>query len=338
MIDYLTHPAMSNFNPFELPSKQGGGGGMHLKTYFVKEALDQFYPNSRMITDTFDIQNKVVLIEPLRLALGIDPEKYDRDFENNDQLLEGLKKTDATKILLTTEFSMLRLPSAMRRQLVYACDAVAASCKFQSKLLRYAGIETPHIIRDTISDIYCSPIPWKDRKDQIVSVGQISWQKNTSRTIALFKALEGKVERIYVGSHALWRALDQNEHSIRLQNELYENCDRVIRECTIAELAKLFYVTKYGLWTAIHDTTSTGTISMLRAGIPVVSAEHGYAHGLPIQKAYSLSDQIQATQDMLDADNDKMSELSEKAIEWCEDNVSYDSFARQLTNVMRTVY
>ena len=200
------------------------------------------------------------------------------------------------------------------------------------------GIETSHIIRDPISSIYCSPVPWKDRTSQLVALGNISWQKNTQQLVQLFKALKGKVERVYAGSHSLWRSDDQDASAIRLQNELYEHCDKVIPECTISELAKLFYKSRYGAWVATHDTTSTATISMFRAGIPVVGAAHGYADEIPVRTARGLWQQVKAVEDMVEMSDEEMGIWSEYVSDWCEKNVSYPAFIDQLNSVMRTVW
>ena len=179
---------------------------------------------------------------------------------------------------------------------------------------------------------------WKEREAQIVAVGNISWQKNTQHLIKLYKALEGKVRRVYVGSHSLWRSADQDASAIRLQNELYEHCDKVVPECTISELAKLLYQSRYGAWVAMHDTTATGTISMLRAGIPVVGAAHGYSDEIPTRTARGLSAQVQAVEDMLEMDDEEMGVWSEYVSDWCENNVSYSAFIDQLNGVMRSVW
>ena len=146
------------------------------------------------------------------------------------------------------------------------------------------------------------------------------------------------MRRVYVGSHSLWRSVDQDATAIRLQNELYEQCDEVITECTIAELAKLFYKSKFGVWVATHDTTATGTISMLRAGIPVMGAAHGYSDEIPTRTARGLNAQVQAVEDMLEMDDEEMGVWSEHVADWCEENVSYSAFIDQLNGVMRSVW
>lgn len=335
MIDYLTHPRLIDYNPFMLPSKQGGGGGMHIKTYFVKEALEAGYPNSRLIADSSEIEANIVLIEPLRFAMNTDG--GERDYEHTDMLVSGLERSNAKKIVLSTELSLLRLEPSLRQKLLTVCDTVTASCKFQQELLKYVGIETSHIIRDPISDFYCSPMPWSARESQIVAVGNVAWYKNIGHLIKLYKALEGKVKRVYVGSHTLWRTVDQEPTAIRLQNELYEHCDVVVPECTMADFAKLLYNSRYGAWVSTHDTTSTGTISMLRAGLPVIAAAHGYAAELPVTTAQGLAAQVQACEEMLTANQEEMTMLSNNAADWCEKNVSYGAFIDQLNSVMRTV-
>ena len=181
-------------------------------------------------------------------------------------------------------------------------------------------------------------MPWKDRTSQLVALGNISWQKNTQQLVQLFKALKGKVERVYAGSHSLWRSDDQDASAIRLQNELYEHCDKVIPECTISEFAKILYESKYGVWVSTHDTTSTATISMFRAGIPVIGAQHGYADEIPVRTAQGTENQLKAIRDLLNGDDEEMGVWSEHVSDWAEQNASYAAFIDQLNGVLRTAW
>ena len=329
---------MTNYNPFQLPSKQGGGGGIHVKTYFMKEVLESGYPTSRLISDSAEIEADIVIIDPIRFAM--DTDDFDRDYETVDMLLAGLESSKAKKILTCTELSLMRIAPEVRHELLNICHATTASCKFQNQLLRCIGIYTTHILRDAISDIYCSPVRWSDRKNQVVAIGQISWEKNAQRLIEIFKALKGKTERVYIGSHSLWHQAYKSDSfavSAGLQEELYDNCDIVVPECTIQDLAKILYKAKFGVWVATHDTTATGPMSMLRAGMSVMAAPHGYAQEIPVRIRSGLNAQVNGIKKMINTHDETMDRQSRYASDWCEKNVSYPAIINQLDSVLKTV-
>ena len=189
-------------------------------------------------------------------------------------LLKGLGESTAYKILLCTEKTMLTFSPAKRKAIVDSCNVVTASCEFQQSLFHYIGIHANNIVRDPISDIYCSPTPFRHRKSQVLAIGQISWYKNAMQLIEVFKRLNGHVRRVYVGSKNLWF---QNSESNRLEDELYANTDKMIKEVPIHTLARIIFESKFGFWCAMHDTTSTSVMGRLRSGMLVTSAKHGYA-------------------------------------------------------------
>ena len=49
MIDYLTHPDFVNYNPSELPSRQGGGAGRMLLASREDERVDAIGVKERLL-------------------------------------------------------------------------------------------------------------------------------------------------------------------------------------------------------------------------------------------------------------------------------------------------
>lgn len=198
MIDYLTHPDFVNYNPSELPSRQGGGR-MRTKTYRVVEALKDVYPRTRVICNSADIEADTVLIEPL------------------DGIIYGLSRHKGRKILYCSELGLLRLPPKVRTQLLGAVNTVTANCRFQAKLFKYIDVNIGGILCDPIPDIFRRKSNYQDAPPRIVATGNVSWQKNAPQVTEVFKALKGIVERVYIGSASLW--LD----SLGVVKNLFEN-------------------------------------------------------------------------------------------------------------------
>lgn len=330
MIDYLTVHKYANYNPFQLPSRQGGGGGIHLKTFFVGEALRERYRNVRLISNAREIENDVVLIEPLRFRVGVRD-----DDEPVDLLLDGLKRSDARKILFCTEFAIATFDPKLRAQLVGMAGVVTTSCKFIRRIARYVGVPSHAILRDPISEIYESPIEdFAARQNQVVASGNISYIKNTEHTIKVFERLAGVVKRVYVGSHSLWSDASKDKYASNLQDELYANCDEVIREATLPQLAKILYKSKFGLWNCIHDATATTVMAMLRAGILVVGSRHGYGEEIPIAMDSGVERQAQLISKLAGTDAASLAEQSAANVRWCRENISYRAWLRQLEEVL----
>ena len=328
-IDYLTHPNFHNFNPFLLPSQQGGGGGIHVKTWFVSEALSRTH-GVRLITNTSEIENNVVLIEPLRFRLGV-PE-YEEDVP---ALLKGLTETKAKKILFCTEKTILTFSPSLRNSLLSCVDVVTASCEYQKALMKYIGITPKCIVRDPISDIYLSPIAFDHKETQLVASGQISWYKNTIQCIEVFKRLAGVIKRVYIGSKGLWATDNNDEHSAQLEDEMASNSDEVIKEVPMHDLARLFFTSRFGLWVAQHDTTATAVMGKLMSGMLVTSARHGYATELPVAAVSGVDAQVSTIRDLMSRSDDELVARSRSVVDWCRNNVSYTVFHDQLTEALK---
>ena len=337
MIDYLTHPKFLNYDPSVLPSSQGGGGGMGTKTYRVLEALRDVYPRTQGICDASEITADTVLIEPLRFTLTT--EGYgDREYENVEQLIHGLRNHKSRKILYCSELTLMRMPHLLREQVVKLSDVVTANCKFQANVFKYVNVNTNHILCDPVPDVFLSRLSYKERKPRLVATGNVSWQKNAPQVTEVFKRLKDVVERVYVGSASLWYTALEEEGPQRLQDELYANTDRVVNEATTDQIAREFQNARFGLWCAFHDTFATGAQEMIMAGVPVVAAKHGLASEIPVWSASGVREQVAAIKRLMSETDESLEEQSEQISKWSVEHVSYSAFQRQLKEVLRAVW
>ena len=337
MIDYLTHPKFLNYDPSILPSSQGGGGGMGTKTYRVLEALRDVYPRTQGICDASEITADTVLIEPLRFTLTTE-DYGDREYENVEQLIHGLRNHKSRKILYCSELTLMRMPHLLREQVVGLSDVVTANCKFQANVFKYVNVNTNHILCDPVPDVFLSRLNYKERKPRLVATGNVSWQKNAPQVTEVFKGLKGAVERVYVGSASLWYTALEEEGPQRLQEELYANTDRVVREATTSQIAEEFQNARFGFWCAYHDTFATGAQEMMMSGMPVVAAKHGLASEIPAWSASGVRAQVEAIKRLANETDESLEEQSERISKWARENVSYAAFQGQLKEVLRSVW
>lgn len=337
MIDYLTHPKFLNYDSSILPSSQGGGGGMGTKTYRVLEALRDVYPRTQGICDASEITADTVLIEPLRFTLSTEP-YVDREYENVEKLIHGLRNHESRKILYCSELTLMRMPHLLRQQILACCDLVTANCRFQANVFKYVGIHTNHILCDPVPDVFLSRLSYQERKPRLVATGNVSWQKNAPQVTEVFKGLKGAVERVYVGSASLWYDASGEEGPQRLQEELYANTDRVVREATTSQIAEEFQNARFGLWCAFHDTFATGAQEMMMSGMPVVAAKHGLASEIPVWSASGVRAQVEAIKRLASETDESLEEQSDRISKWARENVSYAAFQGQLKEVLRSVW
>ncbi|MDE0298616.1 MAG: glycosyltransferase [Candidatus Poribacteria bacterium] len=337
MIDYLTHPKFLNYDPSIPPSSQGGGGGMGTKTYRVLEALRDVYPRTQGICDASEITADTVLIEPLRFTLPT--EGYgDRDLESVNELIHGLRNHKSRKILYCSELTLMRMPHVLREQVVESCDLVTANCKYQANLFKYVNVHTNHTLCDPVPDVFLSRLNFRERKRRLVATGNVSWQKNAPQVVEVFKRLKGAVERVYVGSAALWYTASEEEGPQRLQEELYANTDRVVHEATTEQIAREFQDARFGFWCAFHDTFATAAQEMMMSGMPVVAAKHGLASEMPAWSASGVRAQVDAVKRLAGETDESLEQQSERISKWARENVSYAAFQGQLKEVLRAVW
>ena len=340
MIDYLTHPKYLAYEPSILPSQQScRGGGMHVKTWCVLDALKDIYPRTRGISDSSEIEAETVLIEPLRFALPImDTDDHNRDYETNEMLLEGLKAHNGRKVLFCTEFSMMRIDPALRAKILKVCDVVTASCNFQRNLFKYININANHILRDPIPPICFGTTDHKTRRPDLIATGNISWQKNSQQIIEVFKALKNIVHRVYIGSASLWYDTTDDPVQQRLEDEIQKHSDLVIKECNLQQIATRFQESRFGLWVAWHDTTAVAVHQMLASGMLITAANHGLASEIPVWTASGVKKQVQAVTQLVATSDETLELQSERVSTWAKQNVSYTAFYDQIQQVLKAIW
>lgn len=296
---------------------------MPIKTYRTLEVLRQVYPKTRGISSAHEITADTVLIEPLRFTMA------------DDNIIEELEQVPAKKVLVCSEFAMLRLPPAERRRILAMASAITANCEFQARLFRYIDVKVDGLLCDPIPDNFCLPAS-PSRSNSVVACGNIAPNKNSEGVIEVFRALEGVCERVYVGSASLWGS--GNRAGDKLQQRLYAVCDRVVEDATPSEVAVEFQQAKVGFWCAYHDCFATSVHEMLKCGVPVISAPHGLSQELPVVVGNSIAEQVDKIGVILDSSDDEYAANSQQLAAWGEKRASYQTFQQQFQGVLRKIW
>ncbi|MDE0044029.1 MAG: hypothetical protein OXT74_18440 [Candidatus Poribacteria bacterium] len=337
MINYLTHPNFLYYDTNQLPSQQGGGGGMSTKTYRVIEALARVYPQTLGITNSAQICADIVLIEPLRFTLATEGATHEPQ-ESFDELIRGLKASHSKKILYCSELALMRMQPDLRQQLLEAVDAVTTNCAFQANVFKYAGIYSTHRLCDPIPDEFVANVSFEQRRPRLVATGNVSWEKNAPQLIEVFKRLKDIVERVYIGSSSLWRGASEEGGRRALLEELCSHCDKLIREATTNQIAREFQTSRFGLWVSYHDTFATAAHEMFMSGMLIIAAKHGLSAEIPVYPASGVRKQVDTIKRLASESSDALAEQSQQVAAWACDNVSYEAFHRQLQTIFRAIW
>ena len=128
---------------------------MCIRTYRIREALQEVYPSTRLIANAQDIKAEVVFIEPIRFSMAVEGA-----FEDNDTLLMTLNeyKADGGKVvLLCSEYTLAKIRPALRDQLVALADEITYNTRHQASKLQYVGIQPTHYAGDPIHGLLLRP-------------------------------------------------------------------------------------------------------------------------------------------------------------------------------------
>ena len=336
MINYLTRKRYQEFNPYLRISKQNNGaGGMHSKIWRVNDVLNEVY-YVHFISDTKDIKYRVVIIDPMRVS----PVEISKTMETSEEVFKGLQshKSQGGKIIvLCTEKTILRLDPDTREGLINIADAVTSNCQFLTSLMKYIDLEPTTTLCDPVPDDFEVIYPTKPAKPKLVTLGQISYPKNTDYLIEVYTALKEQVPELnitYVGSSRQWNTkLGTSE----LEHELSKVVDNLYNDATTNDVIRELHTSTLGLWVAHHDTSAQGTLEMLASGLPVLAAPHGLADELPVIICNSIPDIVDNTKRILKLTPKGWERKSKDIIKWWKQNNSYEVFLNQFQSIIRSI-
>ena len=334
MIDYLTYEDYSVYDPQLKPSQQRNAGGMQSKTYRVRLALEEFFPGSKVVSCVEDITEKVVLIEPLWYIMNRANEYHESGTtQKTESDLEQLYSMPIKRIIYGSEFGPLRMSREEQAAFFGNGDIVTYNCEFLKNLFSYIDIPTRHLLTDPM-DVSFVPgtLP---RTKQVVSMGSISWIKNTMQIIEVYKRLEGLIDRVYIGNGRLWGVAD--DRSDELEEALFANCEKVIPNAAMSDSIAELQQSKIGYWCAWHDTFSSCAHEMIACGVQVVAAPHGHAKELPIIIESEVERQVEKILEVAEIEDEAYNQLSSELADWTANTVSNEVFASQLREIIREI-
>ena len=322
MIDYL----VPDF--FIGPSTENSGG-MHTKVERVHQAVGSVY-RLHVGSDLAEMRNDFLLIEPLYFRMSQTLEA-----ENGIEDLEALKAHPATKILYCSEMEVFRWTGRFRKELLEICDAVTCNSDYQASLFEALNIPTPLRLIDPIPADTFQPFP---KRLQVVSMGRISEIKGSPFIVELFEALDQTpMETVFVGGAGLWG--EECEADLALEAEIQEHTDIFHQNILPQFVPKAIGAASFFVGNSIHDVFSSCHAEALMSGCISISGEHPIYAERPGFTSKTV-DGVIDTLDMLTKGYQKIPDpqLSQAAREWAVQNVSFETFTSQLTDLLKSFY
>lgn len=329
MVSYLTIEKWRTYNLSIRPELQGQGGGMAVKTQRVVKVLGRQY-YTQLISHIDEIDAPVVVIEPLWFTLYAEEELLQRV----EKLRQAKTEKKLTLILACSEFELMRWSVELRNAIVGLVDVITCNCAYQASLFSYFGIKPDAILCDPIPCHVFQPPDQPNSEPVVLATGHVSWFKNASTVIEVFKALQKEgIQTTYIGSSDLWGDMGDPD-ALRLNRDLIAVTDHYHRSLTHLETANTMRTATIGLWVAWHECFGMGYAEMLATGLPVIAGVHGLAAERPCYRSGGTHAIIETIIE-LTTDAALWKTWSLESRHWAIDTVSDEVFLKQFGNILQ---
>ena len=322
MIDYL----VPDF--FISPSMENSGG-MHTKVERVRQAVGSIY-QLQVGSNFSEMRNDFLLIEPLyfRMSQMLATEGGIED-------LDALRAHPATKILYCSEMEVFRWTGRFRKELLEICDVVACNSDYQASLFEALNITDTHRLVDPIPADAFRPLP---KRLQVVAMGRISEIKGSPFIAELFKRLgPTPIETVFVGGAGLWG--EASETDLALEEEIREYTDVFHQNILSQFVPKAIGAAAFFVGNSIHDVFSSSHAEALMSGCISICGQHPIYAERPGFGARNVDGVVETLQKLTKGFQELPDpQLGQAAREWAVQNVSFETFISQLTELLKTFY
>ena len=229
------------------------GGGMNAKALNFTKSV-----NGKIIGD-LKVGSGIVLVDPLAITQTHAEEGDDRFYE--------YMTSPMTKILWLEEQEVFRWSFSKRKMLVAYAQGVLCCNEYMQNLLAQFDIKAQVLYTPIDDNLYK---PAKQKKPQLVALGQVSHAKRTDTMLRMFERLPKDIEPIYIGSAALW-GLPSRKADTELEKLVSQYCTH-IPSASHEEVARILGESWAMASMTIYDV---GSLAFIEAGL---SGCNVYAH------------------------------------------------------------
>ena len=334
-IDYLV-PQM--YVEFDLEAKRNSGGGMMPNVNARKTALGQRY-NVNVIGSPEEITADFCLIEALFFAqkhtTSQNPEEIEWVKEQYASEIELLFEHPSTKVVACCELEIARIPWWARAKIKHFPEGIVVNTQYLWDICSALGVTPIGYLGDAIDPHLFKPAK---KEMSVVACGGLKHIKNPYMLFEVFRKLEGKIKRIYIGNAAIW-SNERREEDASLVKELKKCVDVWIENASYVETAFHLAHAAIGINDTWHDVSSRTNQEMLMSGVVSVGGKHPLFENRTGVHGLETSDEfVSAIETLTNGYTELPTEASEKSRDFALQNFSTDVFLSQFDEIIRSVY
>lgn len=335
MIYYLVPEFFLNADHSKPYNAQNPGGGIRTKLWSVEKAcvgnLD-FLVLDNIVERSLDLTHEdVLLVEPFAFR---NPDLTQEIYISfvMDHIVAYVRDFPGKTVLYTSELEVLRWTGSMQQSIIPIFDAITYNCQYQKNIWEALNFPNLHLLCDPIDDALFRP----DAKNfSVIATGLTSPGKNITSIVELYDRLRTEsIETIYIGGADLW-GTPQMEYS-ELEYEVSLVAKRHIRSLPPHQFAVELSKAGFVAGTTIHDVFCSGHAEALMSGCISIGGGHPLYRERPGFVVAPDTESLYNKLKDLTCDFTKLPpvELNANSRGWCERNISYSAFRRQIDAIL----
>lgn len=336
-VDILTPLHFARLNIEAQRGHTNAGGGMSCLMNAARATLSNHY-QVNFCPEISELQSDLVIIDALFIAnRTVKHTRRKRKKILPEQSIAELQKDKACHrhrkyLLWCAEMSAFRWLPADRRNITTLVDGIVVTDPYLWQLCKGVGITPLGYLCDAINPDLFRPAK---KEMTVTAVGALKHIKNVDWVIEVFKLLDGKMKRTYLGSAGLWSRENRSEDRALIPKiqavteEHYPNASPI--EVAYHNAHAAFAVND--TW---HDCSSRSNEELLMSGVISIHGRHPLFTPRPGFRVKTADEAVakiaELTENFTQLPDPKLHEHSRQ---WALENVSTDKFIEQFGNIVR---
>lgn len=333
-IDILASPHFQNYRIDAPRSIRNTGGGMAVLIDSIQATLMDRY-SVKVCGNISELSAPVCFVETCFFASNIHDADYWGGVEQ--RLNEFQKYKDARNVkvvLICAEITLLRMLPKHRKLLLDAIDVLTVTDPYLKHILKVLNILPQRYLCDVIDPTLFRPA---EKEMSVIAVGGLKYIKNVDWIIEIFKLLEGKMKRIYLGSAAVWSDESRSE-DLQLIPKIKQVTDAHYSNASSVEVAYHNARASFAVCDTWHDCSCRANEELLMSGAISIHGQHPLFDPRP---GFRVETPEEAVAKIAELTND-FTQLPDPALhqasrDWALQHVSTQTFTTQFETLMRSL-
>lgn len=335
-IDIVTLPIFTQLNIEESRGNGSGGGGMAVLMNAAKSVLMERY-KLNFFSKLDECESDFVIIDALAVArpgkTGSPP--ADKQLQFIDAIQNDIDQNPNRKYLLwCAELSFFRWLPSTQKNILRFIPHIVVTDPYLWQLFKAINIAPLGFLCDSIDSDLFRP----NQKEMVVtSVGALKHIKNVDWILEVYRLLEGKIKRIYVGGSQLWSP-EKRPEDMALVQKIQNVTEEHYSDVSVVQVAYHNSYSAFAINDTWHDCSSRSNEELLMSGVISIHGRHPLFRGRP---GFTVTTPQEAV-DTIAKLTDNFSRLPDKALfdrsrEWALQNVSSNCFLKQFELIIKGI-